>query len=155
MPPRTRRDSAPWWGPLAVVGYVVAVAVPAVTLMLVVWVSTGAEAVAEPVKQHAVGVVRTCAPDGILYVRLWYSCEVDIPRPSPLPPEVKVDPPDLRPTDIGTTVAVEQRSGRSATEYTTDRPRPYDLFGFAACVVILLAAALGLIGLLKRIRWMG
>jgi hypothetical protein len=138
-----------------VFGYVVGICVPAVTLTLFLWVTTGADAVAEPVKQQAVGVVRSCEPGGALYLRLWYSCEVDIPRPSALPPQVTVDPPDLRPTDIGSNVVVEQRTVRTSTEYTTDRPRPYEYVGFGACIVILIGLALGLERLLKRLRLMG
>jgi len=137
-----------------VLGYVVGVGVPAVTLTLFLWVTTGADAVAEPVKAQAVGVVRTCEPGGALYLRLWYSCEVDIPRPSPLPSQVTIDPPDLRPADIGSNVVVEERSLRTSTEFTTDRPRPYEFVGFAACIVILIGLALGLERLLKRLRWM-
>src|SRR4051812_4748652 len=152
MPSRTRRSGAPWWGPLALIGYLVAVGVPALTLMLVVWVSSGAEVVSQPIKQQAVGVVRSCVPGGALYVRLWYSCAVDIARPSPLPPEIQVDPPDLRPDDVGKTVTVEQRVLRSTLSYTTDRPHPYDVVGFVACVALLLAAALGFVRLVQRLQ---
>jgi hypothetical protein len=137
-----------------VVGYLVGVGVPAVALTLFLWTSTGADAVAEPVKQQASGVVRTCEPGGIWSLWLGYSCEVDIPRPSPLPPQVTIDPPDLRPTDVGSTVVVEQRTVRASSEYTTDRPRPYEVVGFIACIVVLMALALGLERLLKRLRWM-
>jgi hypothetical protein len=137
-----------------VVGYLAGVGVPVVVLTMFLWVSTGADAIAEPVKQQAVGVVRTCEPGGVWPLRLWYSCEVDIPRPSPLPAEVTIDPPDLRPADVGSTVVVEQRSLRTSTEYTTDRPRPYEIYGFVACIVLLMGAALGLERLLKRLRWM-
>lgn len=145
-----QRGSRSWWVGLAVGGYLALIGFPLLTAVLFLWVSSGANVVAEPVKAHAVGVVRDCTTGGVLYLRDWYSCQVHLTSRSALPPEVQVEPPDLSPTDLGRTVEVEQRSFRGSVEYTVARQRPFAVGGFVGCLALVLVGFVGFTVVQKR-----
>lgn len=146
----------PWWAPAAVIGYLALIAFPAFYLSIVVWEQSGADVVGEPVKSHAHGTVESCHHDGLLFVRKWYACEVKLDLPvnqtSKLPRVVTVQPPDLEPGDVGSQVNVEQRMVRGKTIYTTERNRPYNLYGFVGAVGLVGGSATGLVMVLRKLK---